>query len=275
MWLMEDEPGEERIGDRDLTSWHSGLGRWLARLARRLSRQMSAHAVLYLSASIGAVVVLTLTAGAAGVYDSVAERDGLAGVDRPALDTAIRLRTTTNDTVLTDFTNLGGPIAMTIIAACVTAAMMVLWRSRTPLVLMVIGVTGSLAMTMVGKAVVGRARPPITDAVPPFETSPSLPSGHALNSTVIAGLIAYLLLRRLKSRPARVITIASAAIWAVAMGLSRVFLGHHWMTDVVIGWILGLAWLTVVITAHRLYLTARQSRGHPERPDTLTAAPET
>ena len=149
---------------------------------------------------------------------------------------------------------------MTIIASAITLAMVLRWRSRTPLVLMVIAVAGSLAMTSIGKVMVGRIRPPTSAAVPPFESSPSFPSGHALNSTVIAGLVAYLLLRRLNSRVARVITVVLAAAWALGIGLSRVFLGHHWLTDVMFGWTLGLAWLALVITAHRLYLTVRRAR---------------
>jgi undecaprenyl-diphosphatase len=149
---------------------------------------------------------------------------------------------------------------MTIIAGCATALMVWRWRSRTPLVLMGIAVAGSLTMTVVGKAAVGRARPPRVDAVPPFESSFSFPSGHALNSTVIAGMIAYLVVRRLESRLARVAAIAAAGLWAVSIGLSRVFLGHHWLTDVMFGWVIGLAWLSIVITAHRLFLTVRKTR---------------
>jgi membrane-associated phospholipid phosphatase len=274
MQLPDDVAGEERIGDRDLARWHSRAGQGLARLAIRLGRQISAHAVLYLTAGIGGVLVLGLTAAGAGVYDSVVDHNGLASFDRPTLNTATRLRTATNDRLLTWFTHLGGPVGMTVIAVCVTTVMVLLWRSRTPLILMVIAVAGSLAMTIIGKLVFARARPPIADAVPPYETSPSLPSGHALNSTVIAGMIAYLILRRLESRAARMVTIAAAITWAVAMGLSRVFLGHHWLTDVVFGWILGLAWLAVVVTAHRLFLTVRRSRhtqGAPTGPEGDTA----
>jgi membrane-associated phospholipid phosphatase len=260
MQLKDDTAGEEHIGNTDLTRWRSGLGRWLVRLVGRLARGVSAHTVLFVTGGVGLLLAIGLTAAGAGVYDSVAEGDGLAGFDRPVLERAISVRTTGVDRVVTWFTHLGGPTGMTIIAACITTAMVVRWRSRTPLVLMLVAVAGSLAMTTVGKAVVGRVRPPLSDAVPPYESSPSFPSGHALNSTVIAGLVAYLLLRRLETRLARVITVILAAGWAIAIGLSRVFLGHHWLTDVVFGWVLGLAWLSLVITAHRLFLTLRRSR---------------
>jgi membrane-associated phospholipid phosphatase len=65
-------------------------------------------------------------------------------------------------------------------------------------------------------------------------------------------------LRRVSSRRARAATVVVGVAFAGAMGLSRVFLGHHWLTDVVAAWLLGLGWAAAVITAHRLYLTVRR-----------------
>ncbi len=74
---------------------------------------------------------------------------------------------------------------------------------------------------------------------------------------MIAGVVAYLLVRRLQSRWAKVVTVVVAAAWAISMGLSRVFLGHHWLTDVAVAWLLGGAWIALLITAHQLFLATR------------------
>lgn len=247
-----------RIGERDLAHWPSWAGTQLVGWATRLAEVRSAHTVMLVTAAIGALVVSGLTAAGAGVYDAVEENDGISGLDRPALELARAWRTPTSTRLLTWFTNLGGPIGMPIIAGVVTIFLVVRWRTRTPLLLMLVAVAGSLAFTTVGKAVVGRARPPLADAVPPYEYAFSFPSGHALNSTVIAGVVAYLVLAHLRTAAARSLTVIAAALWAAAMGLSRVFLGHHWLTDVIFAWLVGLAWLGVLITAHRLYLTVHR-----------------
>jgi undecaprenyl-diphosphatase len=250
-------PEETSIGATPLTRWRTPVGRWLARRVLQLTRSVSSHGVLAITAAVGAVLVVAFTALAGAIYDAVEERDGVSSFDRPVLQEAMALRSPGLDQALTWFTHLGGPLGMAVIAAAVTAAM-TWWRSRTPLLLMLITVAGSLAMTIIGKIVIGRVRPPQVDAVPPYESSPSFPSGHALNSTAIAGMVAYLMLLHLHRRAARALAVVLAAGWAVSIGLSRVFLGHHWLTDVMVGWVIGLAWLALVVTAHRLFLTVRQ-----------------
>jgi undecaprenyl-diphosphatase len=93
--------------------------------------------------------------------------------------------------------------------------------------------------------------------VPPYEDSFSFPSGHTLNSTVIAGMLAYLVCALSARRWLRVLSVVAASMWAVGMGLSRVYPGHHWLTDVAFAWLLGLGWLALLITVHRVLVRLR------------------
>jgi membrane-associated phospholipid phosphatase len=167
------------------------------------------------------------------------------------------LRSPWIDTAATVYTDIGGVIVMPILAVGIMILLAVRRRSWTPVILITAAGAGSLFMTIFGKHLFGRSRPPFADAVPPYEHGASFPSGHTLNSIVIAGIIAYLLIQRQKSRAARTLTIVVASLFTLTIGLSRVFLGHHWFTDVVAAWAIGGAWLAVVITAHRLYLSAK------------------
>ena len=74
---------------------------------------------------------------------------------------------------------------------------------------------------------------------------------------MVIGVLVYLTCLQLKKTWARAAVIAAGLLFIVAMGLSRVFLGHHWMTDVIAAWLLGLAWLGIVILAHRLFHVIR------------------
>lgn len=81
------------------------------------------------------------------------------------------------DHALTLYTEVGGPVGMPVLATLVTLLLVVLWRSRNALVLMVVAALGSLAMTITGKALIGRARPPLSDAVPPYGRRPAFRAG--------------------------------------------------------------------------------------------------
>lgn len=256
MSVGASEPATRPTAHEEAAGW---LARRLSPLARRWGWSV-AVLVLWVTALTGLVVAAAATAAAAAVYDAVAERDGVARFDAPVLREAIAWRTPLRDHLAAAVSAVGGPIGMPLLAVLVVAVMVWRWRSRQPLVLMVIATAGSLAMTAVGKLVVGRVRPDHRFAVPPFESSPSFPSGHTLNSTVVAGVLTYLVLRNVASPVLRVVTVVGAVTFATAMGLSRVFLGHHWLTDVMAGWALGVAWVVVVVSADRLQRDLRGSR---------------
>ena len=251
------------IGSVELTHWYTPVGRALAGVARSVSAHLGARAALIVTLIIGALIALLFSFLASRVYDAVTESDGIAGLDEPLLRAAMRARSPVLDGLVTGYTDIAGPIGMPILAIA-AILMLSLWRkSWTPAILIAAAGGGSLLMTIAGKDIIARHRPPLIDAVPPYEYSPSFPSGHTLNATVIAGVVAYLLILRQQSTRARVFTITAASVFALTVGASRVFLGHHWFTDVLAGWALGGAWLAIVITSHRLYLTARR-RGAPQ-----------
>jgi membrane-associated phospholipid phosphatase len=278
---MTDEDRTDRIGDRDLTAWPTRAGQAVVRTTMRgvdrsrgrLDDRSVPVAVLLVTATIGVLVSAAFVVLSAEIYDHVAEREGVSGFDRPVLDWVAARRTETLDALVSHYTDLGGTVLMPVIAAASAIVLAAWWRRWTPILLMAVAAGGSLTLTIVGKQAIGRARPPHELAVPPYETSPSFPSGHTLNSWVIFLLTAYLVCCKLEDRRWRVAAVVVGVALAVAMGLSRVYLGHHWLTDVLVAWALGLGWLAVVITAHRLLLTVRRRDSDTGRRPGTTVAP--
>ncbi|MFB7256748.1 phosphatase PAP2 family protein [Streptomyces nojiriensis] len=127
--------------------------------------------------------------------------------------------------------------------ALAAVACVLLWwrgdRGRALRVALVTLVASALQQGL--KALVGRERPVWPDPVDSAQYA-SYPSGHAMTATVVCGLLLWLL-----PRPGRVPVAWRVAAWAVAVvsvlgvGFTRVYLGVHWPSDVLAGWLLGVA----------------------------------
>lgn len=92
---------------------------------------------------------------------------------------------------------------------------------------------------------------------------------------MIAIVLTYLIALHVHRRRSKVAVTVGLGLYAILMGLSRVFLGHHWFTDVIAGWVTGAAWALILIMAHRLLLAVQLRRQHHRRnhPPTLAAGP--
>ncbi len=224
----------------------------------RMDQWIKPYAALWLTLIIGGSLVVTLAALGTEVYSDVVDEEGLAGLDIPALEYFQTLRNPETDAFVTGFTNVGGGVGMPILASILTAWLTFLSRTWRPIILVGGAALVSTTATTVGKRLVGRTRPDHTEAVPPYESSPSFPSGHTLNTTVVIGVLLYIMCLQFQMLWARITAITAGVIFIIAMGLSRVFLGHHWLTDVMAGWLLGLAWVGMVILAHRLFHLIRR-----------------
>ena len=94
-------------------------------------------------------------------------------------------------------------------------------------------------------AALARPRPPLADWAGPA-SGYAFPSGHSMTSTLAAGLLVWAARWERLPRLARVVAVFGVG-WAVAVGASRIYLGMHWPTDVIGGWLLAAAWLTLVV----------------------------
>ena len=252
------------IGPRPVTQWRSPGGRRLARAHRRLAERSGRRVATAVTLGVGIGVALAGVWATTFLYDAVAGRDGIARLDRPVLRAAMRLRNPGLDTAAAAIARVFGPVGMPVLTLAAGGAISLRTRDPLPVATVAVAGAGSLLMTIGGKDVVDRHRPPHRDAIPPYEHSPSFPSGHTLNATVVSGVIAYLLMLEQRRDGTQVGTAAAALGVAAGVGLSRVLLGAHWFTDVLTGWAAGTGWLSIVVTAHRLHLTLEDD----ERRDT-------
>ncbi len=134
-----------------------------------------------------------------------------------------------------------------------------LWRRRhswQPLVMMAAAFLGAAGLYDIVKPAVGRARPPAALQVGGPDIGRAFPSGHATQSIAFYGMLAVVLIVWYAPRHRRLFAIG-AALLTLVVGASRLYLGVHWLTDVLGGYALGLAWLSLVMVTSLLVIRRR------------------
>jgi undecaprenyl-diphosphatase len=139
------------------------------------------------------------------------------------------------------------------------AALLLAFRRRWRLTIyLLVAGAGVLVLDPVLKSLVGRLRPVVAHPVAHGQGN-SFPSGHALGSIVCYGALFLVFLPAMRGRWRRAFTAGIAALIAL-IGISRILLGVHYVSDVLGGWALGVAWLGVTAFAFEL---TRQAAGQP------------
>jgi membrane-associated phospholipid phosphatase len=142
----------------------------------------------------------------------------------------------------------------------VFVAALLLWRRGLVMdaLYVVLAFVGAEVITFGMKQGFRRERPFFEDPLA-TASSFSFPSGHALVSLSVYGSIAIVLARHAPSRRAAVAVLAFAAVWVAAIGFSRLYLGVHFLSDVLAGLAAGAAWLALLYLAleARTYYTSR------------------
>ncbi len=113
--------------------------------------------------------------------------------------------------------------------------------------ILLVGMGGGELLVLLGKLLFHRLRPE------PFfaqlqATSASFPSGHAFSALLFVGLLAYYLFGSLRYWQSRLLMIILLSFLALVVGLSRCYLGVHWFSDIMAGYLLAMTWLTFLLT---------------------------
>lgn len=139
-----------------------------------------------------------------------------------------------------DVTSLGGTVVLTLLTLA-AVGFMLLRRQWGGASFVVVSVAGGTVISSALKSLFGRARP---DVVPHLmeATSASFPSGHSMLAMVTYLTLGAVLAEVQQTPRIKIYILAWAVFLALIVGLSRVYLGVHWPTDVLAGWCIGSAW---------------------------------
>ena len=223
----------------------------VARVEEACQPQLArASALLWPDRAFLAVVAVAMAVvGTAGwalaeTFEAVVGVDGIARLDRPVAEWFSDHRTWWLTDAMRWVSALGGATGG--LVALVVAGWAGWHRSTwRPLLVVAAALSGAVVTSQAIKHLVGRPRPTLSVAA---TAGFAFPSGHTTTTVAVAGAVAWLVAWH---RPWR----QQVACWALAVsvgavvGFSRAYLGAHWLTDVVGGWLLGTVWLAVVVAA--------------------------
>lgn len=162
-----------------------------------------------------------------------------------------------------DLTALGGATWLIFLTAATAGALALLRQARSSLLLLA-AVAGGQALSYATKGFFDRPRPDLVSHEAYIHTA-SFPSGHSMMAAVTYLTLAVMLARAVPRRRLKAYFIGMAALLTVAVGVSRVYLGVHWPSDVLAGWMIGAAWALLFYTVAEWL--GRRGAVEPERED--------
>lgn len=234
---------------------------WDGRALALLQALLGPAGYLALWLVAGMVVTMAAAVTTGKLVENVTAGDGLVALDRPVAAFISAHRSAALTAVMKTVSAVGSPALVTG-GALIVGVVLLIKHTWAPLLLAAVTSAGIDGLAAVFKNVLGRPRPPVAHAIAGADGY-GFPSGHAATAAAVLGILAVICAHWLPRRKARAVIWPAAAMITALIGASRVYLGVHWVTDVFGGWIFGVMWLAVVVTAWAGFLRRRQLKNSP------------
>jgi undecaprenyl-diphosphatase len=221
-----------------LVGWWKGATGWLTKLERR---ELS-----WLLVGLGACILLWVFLALAGEVmegETIAFDRRIVLAFRKADDPSRPIGPVWITDVLLDLTALGGPTVLGLVVVSIIGFLLLQARYRTAFFIFLTAATGE-AIGAAMKSLFERARPTLVPHLREAFSS-SFPSGHAMQSAIIYLTLGAMLMRISERRLTKLYCCAMAMMLTFLVGVSRVYLGVHYPTDVLAGWTVGLFWASL------------------------------
>ncbi len=263
-WWTSDHPAEVLA----LVSWVRQLGfmRRYRSLLKALARRLNPQAALAL-VIIGGLSVLLFCVWIFRLLEQVIAQEETALFDAPVLNFVATHRVPWLARTMELVTVGGSELFIVLLTIAIGIAFRYRTHSWQPLLLLATSVLGAMLLEHVAKDVVARARPPSAWVAGRAGDGFAFPSGHSARAAAAYGALAYLLAQTQIGWKSKARTLTLGTLIAFLIGISRVYLGVHWPTDVIAGWALGLVWLLIVFTAYSAIIEERWDSGVARKPD--------
>jgi len=147
---------------------------------------------------------------------------------------------------------IGSTVGVTVLVLAIGAFLAAVLGHRKELLLLVFTVGGAAILNTLLKKIFQRERPSLHRLIE--ETGYSFPSGHSMAAFALYGVLAFLLWRHVRSKIGRMTLIALSALLVLSIGLSRIYLGVHYPSDVLAGYMASGVWLGLGIELFQRWL---------------------
>ena len=180
-------------------------------------------------------------------YIGMCQNTGLGSFNQPVLNWMLAHRSGDLTNIAKFVTNIASPIYFAILTFLIVVVWALIKREVWRPLVLAMAVSVSAVTSFILKLVIMDSRPPIANMVPAFELDYSFPSGHTISMVVLLLVLGYLVYSRHFSYPRLFAWGAATIIVGSSIAISRLYLGYHWLTDVIASAGLGFVILAIFI----------------------------